>query len=153
MLLLGLLALLAPAAADRLPLDAWSFRSLNGSVRVAQAAVPGTSHTHLQAAGVLADPYARYNELAYRWVAAETWVYETQVHVSAEQRHNGPRLVFEQLDGIAQVFVNDQLVAATRDSFLRYEIDVSRELVHGNNALRVVFSPALDFARQQVRTA
>lgn len=145
---------LAATGARRLPLNTWSFHSLNDSVRVAQTTVPGTSHTHLQAAGVIDDPYARYNELDYRWVAADTWVYETRVDVAAADNDDAnewsPRLVFEQLDGIAHVFVNDQLVAATRDSFLSYTLDVSRELVRGSNAIKVIFSPTLDFARQQV---
>ena len=40
--------------------------------------VPGSVYTDLMEAGVLGDPYFRFNDLEYRWVSHRGWVYSTQ---------------------------------------------------------------------------
>ncbi len=39
------------------------------------AIVPGSIYTDLIAAGVLGDPYFRFNDELYRWVAYDNWTY------------------------------------------------------------------------------
>lgn len=146
-------ALLAGGAgAARVPLDdAWALRNGNGSLRVAGAALPGTAHTLLQAAGLLEDPYRRFNELAHRWVAAETWVFAREL--TLEQPATRARLVFEGLDGPARVRVNGRTLARTANSFRPYALDVSGVLRPPGepNSIEVEFSPATEFARDAVR--
>lgn len=148
-------AALAPAAAQtsRVALDSWAFAARNGSLRVANASVPGTAHTHLQAAGVLDDPYWRYNELAYRWVAHETWVYEARVALDAVPAGTRAALVFECLDGPAEVLVNGHSVARAANSFRRFALDVTDALAPAGteNHISVVFSPVTQYARDAVR--
>jgi len=148
-------AALTPAVAQtaRVALDSWAFAARNGSLRVANASVPGTAHTHLHAAGVLDDPYWRYNELAYRWVAQETWVYETRVALDAVPADTRASLVFECLDGPAEVLVNGHSVAHTANSFQRFALDVTDALTPAGteNEIAVVFSPATQYARDAVR--
>ncbi|KAF1330351.1 Beta-mannosidase, partial [Globisporangium splendens] len=136
----------ALSVAQKLPLTTWSFRSQNGSIRIENASVPGTSHMHLQAAGLIEDPYLRFNEREYQWVAKEMWVYETQFTVSDDDALQNSKLVFETLDGIAQVFVNDKHVASTVDSFMSYAFEMERLLVRGTNIVKVEFAPPLDYA-------
>ncbi|KAG7379906.1 hypothetical protein PHYPSEUDO_008028 [Phytophthora pseudosyringae] len=131
------------------PLDRWTLRSANGSVRVDNASVPGTSHVHLMEAGLLGDPYYRFNEREYQWVAQETWMYETQVTLPAGGVSSKPTLVFETLDGVARVTVNGQQVASTANSFVPYRIDVAALLVAGVNQIQVEFQPVTQYARQQ----
>lgn len=136
--------------AQKLPLTTWSFHSQNGSVRVDNATVPGTSHMHLLDAGLIEDPYLRFNEREYQWIAAETWVYETQVTVGESDVLAKSNLVFETLDGVAQVYVNDKLLASTVNSFLSYSFGVEKALVRGSNTVKVVFTPPLDYASDKV---
>ncbi|KUF90641.1 hypothetical protein AM588_10004695 [Phytophthora nicotianae] len=49
-------------------------------------------------AGVIGDPYYRFNEREYQWVVQETWTYETQVTLPSDVSSK-PTLVFETLDG------------------------------------------------------
>lgn len=150
--LLGLFAATcASSAAQRLPLATWSFRSHNGSVHIDNVRVPGTSHTHLIDAGVIEDPCLRFNERAYQWIARETWIYETQVDIAEHDALARSKLVFEQLDGVTQVFVNDQLLASTHSAFVPHAFDIEKQLQRGRNAIKVVFTPPLDYARAQVR--
>lgn len=140
----------AGAAADRIPLDVWTFRSLNGSVRVDNASVPGSSHMHLLDAGVIEDPYFGYNELEYRWVVAETWVYEKTLTLGETA---GAKLVFETLDGAAQVLVNGHSVAFTANSFRPFEFEVDEVLSKGStNTITVIFTPATQYAFDAVST-
>ena len=39
------------------------------------ATVPGSVYTDLMRAGVIGDPYARFNDVNYRWVALDNWTY------------------------------------------------------------------------------
>ncbi|KAG1686517.1 hypothetical protein DVH05_006483 [Phytophthora capsici] len=140
------------ALADRIvPLDRWTFRSANGSVRVDNASVPGTSHVHLMDAGLIGDPYYRFNEHEYRWVAEETWVYETQVTLTSGDVESKPTLVFETLDGVARINVNGKQVATTANSFVPYRIDVAALVVEGDNHIQVQFEPVTQYARQQAQ--
>ena len=41
---------------------------MNGSV-------PGSVHTSLMKANILGDPYYRFNDAVYRWVALDNWTY------------------------------------------------------------------------------
>lgn len=148
--LLGLLFAADVCGAQKLSLATWSFRSQNGSVRVDNATVPGTSHMHLLDAGVIEDPYLRFNEREYQWVAKETWVYETHVTVGESDVLARSNLVFENLDGVAQIYVNDKLLASTASSFLSYSFGVEKLLVQGSNAVKVVFTPPLDYANKKV---
>jgi beta-mannosidase len=129
------------------PLDRWTFRSANGSVRVDNASVPGTSHVHLVQAGVISEPYYRFNERAYQWGAQETWTYETQVTLPADAART--TLVFETLDGVARVTVNRKQVATTANAFVPYRIDVGNVLLQGVNQIQVEFQPVTQYARQQ----
>ncbi|KAE9038251.1 Beta-mannosidase [Phytophthora rubi] len=143
-------ALRSTAVAGRvIPLDRWTFRSANGSVQVDIATVPGTAHVHLMAAGLLDDPYYRFNEREYQWVATETWTYETQVTLAGDADSSKATLVFETLDGVARVAVNGEQLATTANSFVPYRLDVGAVLVAGVNHIQVVFEPVTQYARHQ----
>ncbi|KAG2787985.1 Beta-mannosidase [Phytophthora cactorum] len=135
------------------PLDRWTFRSANGSVRVDNASVPGTSHIHLMEAGVIGDPYYRFNERENQWVAQETWTYETHVTLPSDDINSKKTsLVFETLDGVALVTVNGKQVAITANSFVPYRIDAAAVLLPGVNQIQVEFQPVLQYTREQADT-
>ncbi|KAI9913160.1 hypothetical protein PsorP6_005747 [Peronosclerospora sorghi] len=132
-----------------IPLDRWTLRSANGSICLGNVSVPGTTHVHLMEARVLDDPYYRYNEKAYEWVAHETWTYETQLILSSDDALKRAKLVFETLDGVARVMVNGKQVATTANSFVSFRIDVAAVLVSGINQLKVEFEPVLQYTRRK----
>ncbi|CEG37999.1 hypothetical protein, variant [Plasmopara halstedii] len=130
-------------------LDRWTFTSSNGSVHVENASVPGTSHVHLMEAGIIGEPYYRFNEREYQWIALETWTYKTHVMLSDDHVRTKSSLVFEGLDGVAHVIVNGKQVATTANSFIPYRIDATAVLQSGVNHIKVVFYPVIIYARQQ----
>lgn len=40
-----------------------------------QGTVPGGIYSDLMSAGVIQDIYYRFNDIQYRWIANETWLY------------------------------------------------------------------------------
>jgi hypothetical protein len=157
-LLLALAACCSAAASSasslrRAPLSTWRFRSLNGSVSIANATTPGTSHTHLLAGGVITeDPYRRFNEIDMQWIAQTTWVYETPLPKAVT---GDARVVFETLDGVAHVTLNgESLGAPAVNAFRPHAFALPAKLMQnetGANILQVVFMSPLDYMQQAVR--
>ena len=52
----------------------WIVRNGNKSISVA-GEVPGNVHTALYRNGTIMDPYFRFNDVNYRWIAYDNWTY------------------------------------------------------------------------------
>ncbi|EEY61220.1 beta-mannosidase, putative [Phytophthora infestans T30-4] len=65
-------------------------------------------------AGVIGDPYYRFNEREYQWVAQETWMYETHVTLPSDV-NSKPTLVFETLDGWEAAGDHGELLRAVQN--------------------------------------
>lgn len=58
----------------------WELRNRNGSIVVEEASVPGYVHTALLNAHVIGDPYFRNNDVLYRWIDYDDWIYSKAFH-------------------------------------------------------------------------
>lgn len=112
------------------------------------ATVPGSVHTDLLAAGVIADPYLDDNESAQKWISHSDWRYETTFEWTAGgfARHD---LVLDGVDTVATVEVNGAVVAEPRNMHRSYRIDVGEYLHDGENQLVVTFASAVRYADAQ----
>ncbi|KAK8727944.1 hypothetical protein OTU49_009522 [Cherax quadricarinatus] len=130
----------------------WSLSSSNHSVTVS-GTVPGGVYSDLLLADVLTggDLYYRYNDLDYRWVAEENWTYSTLVQGDAALLgHERVALIFEGLDTVARVLVNDELVGTSDNMFVRYVYDVKQLLKESeDNTLQVEFESPVEYAARQ----
>ncbi|XP_066487821.1 beta-mannosidase-like [Tiliqua scincoides] len=126
----------------------WKLSNGNGSLSLS-AAVPGCVHSALLRQGLVQDPYYRFNDLAYRWISLDNWTYsrifKTPFKVSTWQKVN---LVFEGVDTVAQVVVNNVTVGRTDNMFNRYSFDVS-DVIKEVNAIEVHFLSAVWYAAKQ----
>lgn len=52
----------------------WSIHNANGSINV-YGNVPGSVHMSLLENGVIQEPYFRFNDVNYRWIAYDNWTY------------------------------------------------------------------------------
>ena len=50
----------------------WKVNNQNGSIGL-DGTVPGQIHTDLMKANLIGDPYYRYGDVAYRWIAYDNW--------------------------------------------------------------------------------
>jgi beta-mannosidase len=124
--------------ATRTLADGWQFREA-GSGDWLKAAVPGTVHTDLLAAGKIPDPFYRTNERDLQWIDKKDWEYCTTLDIDAATlAHEHVELVFLGLDTFADVFVNDALVLKADNMFRRWTVDIKAQVKPGTNELRIV---------------
>lgn len=134
-----------------IPLNSgWQFRQ-SATNEWMPAAVPGTVHTDLMAAGKVEDPYYRLNERGVQWIDKVNWEYRTVFNLSADDltKHN-IRMVFEGLDTHADIYLNDRLVFTADNMFITWKAEVKNFMKPGENKLRILFtSPVLKGMEKQ----
>jgi beta-mannosidase len=119
-------------------------------------------HTDLLRNRLIPDPFYRSNESTLQWIENADWEYRGTLQASPEAlKRSHLELVFEGLDGPAQVYLNGKLILTANNMFREWRIEVKSQLKPGANQLLVVFpSPivearkvaAADFWRQQTQT-
>ena len=129
-----------PAGADAaaiaaLPAGAWL-----------AAAVPGSNHGALLAAGRIPDPYDGLNEAAVQWVGERTWAWRLAFDVDTLAPHED--LVFEGLDTCCTAWLNGEPLLASDNMFVPQRVDVRQRLRSGRNELLLRFDPVLEAARR-----
>nr|XP_030127530.3 beta-mannosidase isoform X2 [Taeniopygia guttata] len=158
---MGLAALLLPALLLPLAVAAggpevrslrgsWRLRSGNGSVAL-RAEVPGCVHTALLGRGLIQDPYYRFNDVMYRWISLDNWTYsrmfKTPFDIRKWQKVN---LVFEGVDTVAQILLNNVTLGRTDNMFNRYSFDIT-SMIQEVNFVEVRFLSAVSYAAEQSR--
>ena len=101
--------------------------------------------------GRIPDPFVADNEKRVQWVAESDWEYHRVFTVDPiVLTHDKVYLVCDGLDTLADVYLNDQLIAHTDNMFRQYRWDVKSMLRSGENELRVVFhSPVVYVTAQE----
>ena len=130
---------------------AWHVANGNGSVR-ASATVPGHVHLDLLAAGLIKDPYYRFEDKAQQWVALDSWTYSTMFSVDpCFVAHNRTVvLAMEGVDTAADIMLNGKELAFVANQHVRFSLPLLGALVTpGANTLEVRFKSPVTFAAQQ----
>ncbi|XP_068195746.1 beta-mannosidase isoform X2 [Antennarius striatus] len=122
----------------------WTLSNANGSLSL-PAEVPGCVHSALQRQGHIQDPYYRFNDLSYRWIAFDNWMYTTTFTVSTQlMSKQKVLLIFDGVDTVASIHLNGIIVGKTDNMFRRYDFPVRDLLRDGENFLNVsLLSPVL----------
>jgi beta-mannosidase len=82
------------------------------------ATVPGNIWTDLMRAGVIGDPYWRYNDIVYRWVGKEQWTYSRSFTLdSSWLKQKRILLVADGIDTVATILLNGQTIAWVNNMF------------------------------------
>ncbi len=110
------------------------------------AAVPGSAHGALLAAGRMADPCVAMNEAAVQWVGERTWAWRLHFDVAELAPHED--LVFDGLDTYCTAWLNGTQVFASSNMFVPQRVDVLAGLRRGRNELVLRFDPPLLRARK-----
>lgn len=125
---------------------AWSLTSPLNGIAV-PIALPGDVHSALLAAGVIPDPYFADNEERVMWVNQTPWRVERSFHASASDTAGHLTLTLAEIDCVACVRLNGEVVAETDNAFLRHDIDVTGKVREGENTLAIDFAVARDVAK------
>jgi beta-mannosidase len=134
----------------------WKFKIANSSNGFEKynswmdCAVPGTVHTDLLNLGLIEDPYYEDNELRLRWVSEQNWVYKTSFDLPENfDSHTPINLVFEGVDTIAEVWLNEKLIGNFQNMFRTYEFEISKLLKTQKNLLEIRFYSSISYAKEQ----
>jgi beta-mannosidase len=132
----------------------WQFRQVTvgagqGENGWLPATVPGDVHLDLLANKKISDPFFRDNEAGLQWIEKESWEYQLYFDVTATLlARSHVDLVFDGLDGAAQVYLNGALVLTTGNSFRVWRVPAKSHLHAGKNLLRVVFPSPIKAAAE-----
>ncbi|KAK2826701.1 hypothetical protein Q5P01_020915 [Channa striata] len=131
-------------------LDAkWSLSNSDGSVSL-PAQVPGCVHSALQQQRVIQDPYFRFNDVSYRWIAFDNWTYTTTFTVSTHLRGKQKVLLFfDGVDTVASVWLNGVFVGKMDNMFRGYDFSVRDLLKDEDNVLKVHLLSPVVYASEQ----
>ena len=139
-----------PAAVQIIDLHGeWTLRQA-GKKEVFKAAVPGTVHTDLLAAGKIPDPYYQDNEDCVQWIGEADWIYKRTFTVPKDYLLNEQVLLrCEGLDTLAAIKINATEIARTDNMFRTYEFDVKNILKPGVNTIEIQFDSTIPYIKQQ----
>eukprot|EP00057_Strongylocentrotus_purpuratus_P006506 XP_011660980.1 PREDICTED: beta-mannosidase isoform X2 [Strongylocentrotus purpuratus] len=129
----------------------WKVTNANGSVSI-PGQVPGSVHTALISAGILSDPYYRFNDDLYKWVARDNWTYTFNFAVTSDftNKHN-VKLVSKGLDTIADVTLNGILIGSSTNMFVHHVWDVKHAIKVGENVIQVAFLSPITYSATRSR--
>ncbi|XP_013386685.1 beta-mannosidase isoform X2 [Lingula anatina] len=124
----------------------WIAKSSNGSI-VVSSTVPGSIYTDLIKNGTLKDPYYRFNDEEYRWVAKDDWTFTRTFTVTSPMlKASSIKLVCDGLDTVASVYVNNQKVGESINMFVKYKFDIKHTLKAGPNEVKLVYQSPVKYA-------
>lgn len=130
--------------------DNWVMTKCGGSERL-MCSVPCSVYKTLLEHGRLQDPYRRENEYSSTSVSDDDYEFSTVIYAdSSVLRYKNIRLVFDGIDTLSEVYLNDRLIGVTDNMHRIWEFDVKELLCAGENQLRVkISSPNRYIARKQ----
>ncbi|KFY01717.1 hypothetical protein V490_00791 [Pseudogymnoascus sp. VKM F-3557] len=103
--------------------------------------------TDLLDAKQIPDPFLDENEKLVQWVGESDWEYACDFTHNAANAHAFQDLVFDGLDTIASVYLNDELILESINMFHAHRVDVTGKLHDGLNSLRITFHSALKYGK------
>ncbi|PPQ66090.1 hypothetical protein CVT24_000204 [Panaeolus cyanescens] len=114
---------------------------------------PSEIHVELLAAGKILHPHIGFNEHKALWVADEEWLYMATFPFSNDANHKHGILVFEGLDTVCDVYLNNVLIISADNQFRTwvYDLDLleSEVLKVGSNTLLLHFKSAKALAKSE----
>lgn len=112
------------------------------------AKVPGTIHTDLLNNKLIEDPFYSDNELRMGWISECDWVYETKFDFKTDIKNNID-LIFEGLDTICEIYLNDVKLGGSDNMFIKYRYNIKNLIKSSGNVLRIIFKSPVKYALDQ----
>ena len=99
--------------------------------------VPGTVQGDLITQHLIPHPYVGLNEKSMQVLEEKSWQYTKEFEIETLPGEENVELVFEGIDTISDIYLNDRYLGNTEDMFLEYRFDVKDVLKAGKNVLKV----------------
>lgn len=112
------------------------------------ATIPGTIHTDVLNNKLIDDPFYSDNELKMGWISECDWLYQTKFDFNGSIKNNVD-LVFEGLDTISEIHLNNIRLGGTDNMFVKYRYNVKNILKAKGNELKVLFKSPTRYAADE----
>jgi len=107
----------------------------------------------LENAGIIPSIFVRDNETKISWVDSTAWTYIFKFSWdSSYLNKNNIGIFLNNLSQESSIFLNDSLVKKTNNGFICYQILANKNLLQGENTLKICFTPSVLKDRVFVRT-
>lgn len=128
----------------------WAFHEV-GRGKWYTAVVPGSNYIDLLAGNLIEHPYYDNNEELTKWVCERDWEYAREFTLPMDLLKK-PIIMLEadKLDTIADIYINDRLVARTENSFIGYKIDIKNFVSRLTNKIRIKFRSPLAYIEKKL---
>ena len=131
----------------------WKMRRLGEDV-LCEASVPGSVYQDLLNAGKMSDPFWKDNEIEALQLMDYDYEYITTINCDDEMKNMSELLlVFEGLDTLAEIYVNNQLIGSANNMHRTWKYPVKSVVCNGQNELRVIFRSPTRFIREAFEKA
>jgi len=140
----------------------WTFRVINAKENEAdgtgiklptnpiEAEVPGSVYATLLEKGLIPDPYYRTNELEVLPVMQNDFEYSTSFVLGDESLDKDALLlIFEGIDTLADIYLNEQLFGSVKNMHRRYEYDITGLAKKGENSLRIYLKSPTKYIKEE----
>lgn len=118
-----------------------------------QSMVPGCIHTDLLNNGLIQAPFYRDNEAKQFWISHRTWEYSKQFNIPSEfLSYTKKELVFNSLDTLATIYLNEKLLGQTNNQFREWKFDITQYIKEKNNLITIYFHPATEYCSKQQKS-
>ena len=116
---------------------------------VFSASVPGCVHTDLLSANLIEDPYIDLAEQHLKWIGESDWEYRCQFTANSDLlARDHVDLVFEGLDTVAEIRLNNELISLTENMHVGFNFDIKSKLKPGENELVIYFHSPMRYIRE-----
>ena len=112
-----------------------------------KAQVPGTLHTDLMNNDIIEDPFFADNENNLIGIDESDWMYLTEFNLT--QPDEDYQIVFDGLDTISEIILNDKLVGRTDNMFCTYRFDINDFIHEGKNELKIIFRSPTIYSKKE----
>ncbi len=114
------------------------------------ATVPGSVYLDLLQSDIIPDPFYGDNEYLVREYMNYDYTYERTFYIDHELlRENKNFLVFQGIDTLGEIYLNEQLIATTDNMHRTYRFPVDKELKPGENKIKVVLKSCLQYIKEK----
>lgn len=119
----------------------WQIRDSKGEFSLV-GLVPGVVQADLVREGLLPHPYVGTNEDLFKEIEDREWIYEREFNFREDLLdEDRVDLVFEGIDTLADVYLNNVYLGSTEDMFLEYRFDIKGVLKEKNHLRVFIKSP------------
>jgi len=114
----------------------------------------GSVQESLIKTGELPDPFVGTNEKLFTWIEQYDWEFQSTVQLTAtDLSYSKIDLELPNVDTYAKVFINDQYIGTTENTYLIYRFNIQKWAKIGSNTIRLVFQSPINYQQPRIKNA